>query len=438
MSTSRSFEIDVEERLIRLTGRGVQLGMERISRLLLLLENPQQSLAVIHVGGTNGKGTTSQLIAEVLTASGYRVGRFTSPHLHSYRERFVIDGTMIPAERLAAYLDQMQNLTADWPEEDLPTEFEILTAIMFLYFYEEAVDYVVLEVGMGGIYDSTNCIIPLVAVVTSVDLDHVAFLGSDLASIAWNKAGIIKSQVPVVIGKLHKEARTVIEAAAVKAEAALLSGEAVTIQGVKPCFPGQIVNITGGGWQFSQINFNLSGSYQRDNLAVALMTLGELRKQGILIPDQAILTVLSRINIPGRMEILAQKPLVLCDVAHNPHGVAALASSLAEWFPEQRYVLLLSIVDDKDKSAMIAPLGKMARLAVVTRPDGHRNLRWRETTEIFHGLYPQTEVVEAEDIATAVDLALSELQSDEYLLITGSFYLMDQARSEVLRKFGSR
>lgn len=394
--------------------------------MLALWGHPEQSLAFVHVAGTNGKGTTTQIIARALTLSGYVTGCFTSPHMVSYTERVTIDNQPIKPERFLAYLDELESLLSypDPDASDLPTEFELLTAIAFKYFADNRVDFAVAEVGLGGTFDATNVIVPRVSVITGIDYDHMAFLGNTLAEIAANKAGIIKYKVPVVIGRLSGAAAEVIAERAQALQAPLISSESVSIEMLQSQLSGQMLRVYGydnDGWRCF---YRLPGPYQRENLATALTVLQALRQAGVNIADHAVRETLQQVWLPGRMEKLSDQPLTVADVAHNPQGVKALTAALEEILPDKRKVLLTAILDDKDKVSMLTQLGKNTALAVFTKPVGNRGRDWQRTAQLWHELYPDIPAVIAEDIMDALSQAKRAAAQADYLLITGSFYLM--------------
>lgn len=410
---------------------GSKPGLERINKLLEALSNPQQNLAAVHIAGTNGKGSTSLMIADIISQAGCRVGRFISPHLHSYRERFTINGREIKAETLKGFLDRVEaviqrELSAD---ADRPTEFEILTAVAFLYFKEENVDLMVLEVGMGGLYDSTNVIIPLVSVITSIAYDHTAFLGNTIEEIAFNKAGIIKPGVPVVTGRLPESAQQVVCQEAVRQNAPVIPADSIQVRRIQqPDLLGQILTIESRFFHIDSAQFALLGGYQLSNLASALAVVEILMDLGYIVEEKHLLNALAAFRMPGRMEVLQQNPLVIGDVAHNPQGAQALAASLAGLLPQRSKVLMCGFLDDKDVKMNLLALGDHTRLAVVSRPESDRAVHWQEAARIWKEIYPQQSVFTEENIKAAVQKSLSLLEQDEYLLITGSFYLLDGAR----------
>ncbi|MCX5779439.1 MAG: bifunctional folylpolyglutamate synthase/dihydrofolate synthase [Firmicutes bacterium] len=414
-----------------MSGLGSIPGLERIESLLREMGDPQQGLQCLHIAGTNGKGSTSLMIAEILIASGYRVGRFTSPHLHSYLERFTINGQEISEPDFWSGLEEVAGHTQVMLQrgEAHPTEFEVLTAIAFRYFQQQGVDIVVLEVGMGGSYDSTNVIIPLLSVITGVDFDHTAYLGTSLAEIAGNKAGIIKTGVPVVVGQMGEEAWGAISRRAHALQAPLHRSSSIKIDLVeKADLDGQLLDIAGCGLQMSGVRLSLGGNYQRANLAVALTALQLMRGRGYRVEEASIRVALARLIMPGRFEVICRHPLVILDAAHNPQGARALADSLETLLPGRSKVLVLGLVDDKERDEIIRTLGSNTRAAIVTRPQGLRGENWLEVLARWQEIFPDIEVSAQVSIPEAVNAGLALLAGKAFLLITGSFYVLDQAR----------
>jgi dihydrofolate synthase/folylpolyglutamate synthase len=400
--------------------------------------NPQQGLKCVHIAGTNGKGSTALIIADVLIKAGYRVGRFSSPHLHSYFERFTIDGQEIVAEVFQSILDGIeQHIRVMLERGELhPTEFEVLTAVAFQYFQDEGVDVAVLEVGMGGSYDSTNVIIPLVAVITGVDFDHMSYLGTSLEEIASNKAGIIKAGVPVVAGLMEEKAERVVSNRARSAGSQLLKSSQTRVSRVgNPELQNQVIDIEGIGISMQGVRFALRGDYQLQNLATALTALQVLQEKGYQVEEQSIRGSLLSLKLPGRLEVIQQNPLVIADAAHNPQGAKALADSLDTLWPDRKKVLVVGLVDDKERAGIIQVLGRNTRSAVVTRPQGPRGSAWQEVKVRWQQVFPNIPVVEIESIPEAVARGLEMMQKHDYMVITGSFYVLDQARRIFIRDY---
>ncbi len=410
---------------------GSRPGLERIESLLQAMGNPQHNLNYIHVAGTNGKGSTSLIMADILIKAGYRVGRYSSPHLHSYMERFVVNGHEITADSFKLILDEIeQHIEVMIARgEDHPTEFEVLTAIAFQYFYNEGVDIVVLEVGMGGSYDSTNVIIPMVAVITGVDYDHTAFLGTTLTEIATNKAGIIKHGVPVIAGTMEDEPLDVIKRQAEFQKAPLYTSSQIKITRVDtPTLEGQVLDIEARCWRLSRVKYSLRGDYQIRNLAAALSAMEVMKTYGYRVEEYSIRQSLNSLKMPGRMEVVQHYPLVLVDAAHNSQGAKALADSLDTLLPDRKKILVVGLLDDKERKGTLRALGRNTRTAIVTRPQGLRGGAWQEVQAQWQEIFPDIKALPVENITEAVNKGLSMLTADDYLVITGSFYVLDQAR----------
>jgi folylpolyglutamate synthase/dihydrofolate synthase len=406
-------------------------GLERINGLLQEMGDPHHNLTCIHVAGTNGKGSTSLIIADILIKAGYRVGRFSSPHLHSYLERFTVNNEEISEDHFFSLLDQAERGIEAMLRQggERPTEFEVLTAMAFEYFCSEKVDIAVLEVGMGGTYDSTNVITPLVSVITGVDYDHTAFLGNTLAEIASNKAGIIKPGVPVIVGMMEDEPLGVITRQAAAMAAPLLRGSAINIsRESNPNLKGQELDIEGNCWQMSNVHYSLRGDYQLGNLAVALKTIEIMRDRGYKADERSIRQSLSSLFIPGRLEVVQFNPPVILDAAHNPQGAGALADSLDSLLPNRKKILVFGLVDDKERDSTIRPLGRNTRSAIITRPQGSRGGAWLGVQNRWQKIFPDISVQAVENITGAVLKGLEMLSGDDYLVVTGSFYVLDEAR----------
>lgn len=406
-------------------------GLERIQVLLEEMGNPQKELQCIHIAGTNGKGTTSLIIGDILCKAAYKTGRYTSPHIHSYLERFSIDGIEIEDKVFIEYLNNIESIVALMHEKGYttPTEFEILTAMAFQYFRDEKVDVAVLEVGLGGLYDATNVVIPLVSVITGIDFDHTDYLGNTLEEIAFNKAGIIKKGIPVIVGEMQNEALEVIRRKAEAEKAQLvLSSEIVVQRHSMSLSSGQILNINGKSFEITEAQFSLLGDFQLKNLATALSVIDILKKQGFSINEEEIIEVLKNLCMPGRLEVLSENPLVIADVAHNLQAAKALNSSLDKILPGRKRILVCGLLDDKDIPATLGYLGKNTSACIITKPEGPRSEHWQKVGQIWERNFPGIIKHEEENIITAVKKGLEIRESNEYVLISGSFYILNKAR----------
>ncbi len=343
-------------------------GLDRIRALCEALGDPQKDLRFIHVAGTNGKGSFCAMTAAILQAAGYRTGLFTSPYIRTFNERMMVDGVMISEEELAE-LTAFVRPIAD-RMTDKPTEFELITAIAFLYFKRQNCDLVVLETGLGGRLDATNLMeAPLLTVITGIGLDHTAFLGDTIEQIAAEKAGIIKSGVPVVYGG-DDTAAPVIETVAKEKHApyhrvdyAPLTVKEYTLDGTRFDYA-----------DYADLSLSLLGTYQPRNAAVVLTAVEQLRKTGLTIPEGAVRQGLATVNWPGRFEILSREPLTVFDGAHNAQGIAAAVDSIRCYFGDRRVYVLTGVLEDKDYRTIAADVAQVAGRAFVLTPDNPRAL----------------------------------------------------------------
>ncbi len=315
--------------------------LARVEELLAAVGDPHRRYRSVHVAGTKGKGSTTAMIEAVLRAAGYRTGMYTSPHLHTFRERIRLGTEPISEVELAALMERLQPVLARRPEV---TVFEIITALAMLYFAERRVDWGVFEVGMGGRLDATNVLLPEVAAITSISLDHVQVLGNTLAAIAGEKAGIIKAGVPVVSAPQKPEALAVIaEAATARGAPLTLAGRDWLwhIRGEDPT--GQRLDLYRPGHEaapeYADLALPLLGAHQAENAAVAVAAIEALRDRGVAIPAEAVREGLATVRWPGRLEILSSSPLVVVDGAHNPYSIGRLLEALDLFGP--RRVLLI-------------------------------------------------------------------------------------------------
>ncbi len=406
---------------------GIKPGLSRIEALLREMGQPEKGLKTVHIAGTNGKGSTAFMLSAVLSQAGYRVGRFISPHIHSYRERFTINDTFIEEEEFLSYLAQVQKHIKNLSER--PTEFEILTAIALEYFRDKQVDLAILEVGMGGIYDSTNVIEPVVSVITGIDYDHTQYLGTSLEEIARNKAGIIKKKVPLVMGPVNLPAWQVIAARARELDSPLYpSSLAEVTREAQPSLEGQLLKLAFSGQVIDKVFLPSPAYYQLENLAVAFTALQVLKMAGFSWTEGDMKAALAKLRIPGRMEIVRINPPFILDAAHNPQAASVLASSLDDILPGKKKILVLGVLDDKDAQNILKPLGHNTRALVLSRPEGGRSKNWKRLKEDGLSLFPGADSYMEEDIIEAIKVGESLLKLGDYLLITGSFYLLDKAR----------
>lgn len=326
--------------------RSSRLGLDRTRELLAGLGNPQQGLRIVHVAGTNGKGSTCAFLASILQEAGYKTGLFTSPYIIEFSDRIRVDGRNIPPRDLLEVTLAVREVAEAMP--DHPTEFELMTAVAFTYFARQGCDICVVEVGLGGRLDSTNVVeAPEACIIAPIALDHTDLLGDTLEAIAGEKAGIVKPGVPVVSAPQPAEAMGVIAAAAVAQQAPLTCVDVDQVQGT----PG---DFSYRGWQ--HLELGLLGSYQTENAATVLETVGVLRARGWDIPDAAVRAGLVNTYWPGRFEVLGDDPTFIVDGGHNPQGAGVLVESLAQRYPGRPVIYIMGILGDKDYPAMVRQL----------------------------------------------------------------------------------
>ncbi|MGI6549915.1 MAG: bifunctional folylpolyglutamate synthase/dihydrofolate synthase [Syntrophomonadales bacterium] len=412
-----------------MTRFGIKPGLHRIRALLACLDNPHKRYAAVHIAGTNGKGSVSAILNQVLSAEGYRVGVFTSPHLHSYCERMRINHQLINADELWALIKEIKPAIKECEKAGYgsPTEFEILTALAFTHFERQGVEIAVIETGMGGIYDSTNVVQPLVTAITNVSLDHLQYLGPAIEDVAYNKAGIIKPGAPMVYGDNDPVVqRILMDTCCEQGSPLILAANTARINRVQNNgMDGFVLDLYTPNLAAEGVRFSLPGSFQLENLATAIVILDQLHQHGFPIKKSLAGSLLG-LKWPGRVERVHQHPEVILDAAHNLHGAQGLARAMEEIYPNRNRVLVIGILDDKDGPGIFKSLSKHTRLCILTRPEGNRASNWLRRYEQANLIFPLVYVEEG--IEQAVNRAVKEVQYQEYILISGSFMTIDRAR----------
>ncbi|NLS94699.1 MAG: bifunctional folylpolyglutamate synthase/dihydrofolate synthase [Planctomycetaceae bacterium] len=430
--------------------------LDRMHELLDRLGNPDRTMKIVHVAGTKGKGSTSVMIGSILRAAGRRVGLFTSPHLERIEERMVVDGIECPAEEFVDLLDTLVPIIEAMDRErepidgqpDGPTYFEITTAMALLHFLRCRADTAVLEVGLGGRLDSTNVCRPEVSVITSISFDHMQQLGGTLELIAREKAGIVKPGVPLVSGATAREPREAIR------EVCLAQGSRIMELGIdfdveyrapreldRDDAPGEIDFVDRSDSEVCRrdaVSLGLVGRHQACNAAVALATIGELRRQGWQISDEAVRAGLAAARCPVRVEVVSRRPAVIVDAAHNAASIEALVATLEESFAPRRTILVFGTTQEKDVRGMLETLLPRFDEVLLTRYQHNpRAIPPQELAELAGRLTGRAcRVCSRPDEAWQVARGLAA--DDDLICITGSFYLATEMRQLAIRSIEER
>lgn len=410
---------------------GIHLGMERIEALLKELGNPEQKVRTIHVTGTNGKGSVTSMITNILLVSGLKVGKFTSPHLVRYNERIEVDGKEISDEDFALVVTAVRRAVESVMAKgtDQPTQFEVLTAAAFLHFALQKLDYAVIEVGLGGLWDSTNVITPVVSVITNVSLDHTDRCGKTVEEIAMQKAGIIKDGVPVVTAA-EGEALGPIQAMSLFKQAPLyIYGKAFTGQEVTSSMEGQTFTLSAGDYH-SNYEVKLPGAHQILNTAVAVVAAKLASKQDNRINELALHQGVALTKWPGRLERISQKPDVILDGAHNPAGAAVLRAALYKYYCGKKICFIFGMMGDKDISQVITTLFRKEDTVYTVRAD--EGTRAAEPEALAEQIGPQAKAMH--DLAEAYKTALAEVGEDGLVCVCGSLYLVGTFKKMLLNQ----
>lgn len=402
-------------------------GLDRIREFERRLGNPSGGFLCIHVAGTNGKGSVSHMLASTLTAAGYRTGLYTSPHITDFRERIRVDGEMIPEREVVEFADRqlpaMRELGLSF--------FEATVGMAFEWFWRSGVEVAVVETGLGGRLDATNIITPVVSVITNIGLEHTSFLGDTLAAIAGEKAGIIKPGVPVVVGEHQDGTDEVFRRAAENADSTLVFAQDVfSVSGVAETEPGRpVYSVTGPEGQACELRLDLAGDYQRHNIVTALAALRVMNDDTPLnISPQAIreglASAASATGLRGRWQVLATKPLVVCDTGHNAHGIKEVVRQIARQKYGKLY-MVLGVADDKDLSSILPLLPKQAHY-IFTQASVRRAMpaATLAAEAARHGLDGET----AASVKQAVERARALASADDMIFIGGSTFVVADAQ----------
>lgn len=401
---------------------GIKLGLDTINTMLAALNNPQNDYRIIHIAGTNGKGSVAAMLSAILHRAGYRVGRYTSPHLERFNERICIND--IPIDD-AAVVTAYERLAAVSDLEREPTFFELATAMALNEFSHQKVDWAIIETGMGGRLDATNAIHPELTMITNISIEHRLYLGDTIAAISAEKAGIIKPNVPVVTAVTQNRARQVILAQGDKQNAPVyLKGRDFKCRRLK----SQRFNYSGIRQTWRNIELGLSGDHQVDNAAMVLAACEILtQSESVDISEQAIRLGLKQTHWPGRLEVVAHCPDIILDGAHNLMAARVLARHLFKYYPKGNITLVVGILDDKPCETILKDLIAPCAKVVATQPDIDRAIPADQLAAMAKPYAPSVEIVP--DVAQAVQRALAISTKDDAICIAGSLYVVGEAKT---------
>jgi len=402
--------------------------LRRVEELLAQLDSPHLKARSVHVGGTNGKGSTAAMIASALTASGYTTGLYTSPHLNTLRERFRVNGEFITEGELSGVVERLkpevERVNQKATHGELTT-FELLTALAFSYFKLKGVSFQVLEVGLGGRFDATNVIQPEVCVITSISLDHTEVLGDSVAEIATEKAGIIKPKSVVVLSPQPDEVVQVVADVCLRQKAELVMvGRDVTWQSRSFNHEGQSFQVKGKLGSY-RLFIPLLGHYQLENAATAVATLEVLTTKGFGISRESIINGLAQVSWAGRLQILNHHPLLIVDGAHNPDAARKLKQSLTEYFDFDRAILVMGASSDKNVAGVASELVCLFDEVIVTRSHHPRAMEPSQLVNTFKVYGVEARMAEA--VPEALSLAMNRARSQDLICVTGSLFVVAEA-----------
>lgn len=404
-------------------------SLENITRLLQALGDPHLGLKVIHVGGTNGKGSVSAMMTSILQEEGYRVGLYTSPHLVSFTERIRINGAEITWEEVAELTDLLRRRVE---AEHIPpcfTFFDFTTAIALYYFFLRKVDVAILEVGLGGRLDSTNVVHPLITVITNVNRDHLQILGDRIEDIAREKAGIVKHGIPMISGATQPEVKEILEQECEKKKAPLrLMERDFWGERIAP----STFTFYGRTWSLADMRLGLAGGFQITNATVALGALEALQEAGYRVGAESLYKGLAKVRWPGRLELVQTSPRIILDGAHNPAAARALKACLEEEFDYRHLYMVMGIMEDKEVSVILSELVPLADMLIASSPHNPRAMSAQGIAEIARHYCKEVAVID--DVGQGVAYAREKAHEDDLIVVTGSLYTVGETRDFLLSK----
>ncbi|MDE5412428.1 bifunctional folylpolyglutamate synthase/dihydrofolate synthase [Alkalihalobacterium chitinilyticum] len=402
----------------------IYFGLERMQVLLEKLGNPHEKTRSIHLAGTNGKGSTLTYLRSILNEAGYRVGTFTSPYLFQRNDQIQLDGKPISQEDFVQLVEQILPVIEELKRSDYgaPVEFEVMTALAFMYFAQvENIDFVIIETGLGGRLDPTNVLTPLVAIITNIGLDHIEFLGNDLLQIANEKAGIIKPSIPLVSGCTQQEVISLLQKTAAEQQSSLHQlGSQFEVHHSNETF-----TYTSEQHTYTDLQLAMLGTHQQTNAALAIQTIELLEAfHDVQVQQEALRSGLQQATIKNRIEVVQTEPMVIMDGGHNQEGIKALVDTLLNSFPDKKFIVLFSAMVDKEVKEMIQSLQQLTHKIIVTTFPHPRSIQRDEIYRVLDHHSLQF----VEDYKIAFHQLRGDLQEDEVLVVTGSLNFLSFVR----------
>jgi dihydrofolate synthase/folylpolyglutamate synthase len=398
---------------------GMVFGLENIRWLLDIIENPHNFFKTVHIAGTNGKGSTATMLSHILKEGGFRVGKYTSPHLVSFTERITVNEEEITEKEVAELTEYIRNKADEKDKKRFFTFFDFTTALAFEFFKRKKVDIAIIETGLGGRLDSTNVIEPLVSIITNVDYDHMEQLGSRIEQIAAEKAGIIKKGIPVVTA-CEGSAREVIEGRAreLKNQTYILGQDFSYVK-----IADRTLVYKGIKKDLSDVVVNLDGDHQLVNCALSLCAIEVLSSLGVFVSDDRIYHALSHLKWPGRLEQVRENPLVLLDAAHNPQGMHAISQFMNTHFLDKKKILVFGAMKDKEYDKMLDEIVPAMNTVIFTKPNIERAISPQEIKSSVKN------AVITGNTRDALERAKKMARKEDLILVTGSFYTIGEAKA---------
>ncbi|MDP5272715.1 bifunctional folylpolyglutamate synthase/dihydrofolate synthase [Chengkuizengella axinellae] len=420
---------------------GIKPGLERMKVLMERLDNPHRRLKFIHVAGTNGKGSTCAYLSQVLQESGYDVGMFTSPYIQKFTDRIQMNGKDIPEEVVLSLVNELKPIVDEVSESELgsPTMFEITTTLAILYFSRVSYpDYVILETGLGGLYDSTNIVIPITSVITNIGHDHMDILGDTISEISVQKAGIIKAGIPVISAVEQDEAIEVIKhTSAEKRSTLYLLNEQFQYEMVSMNEKEQCFHFQGPFRSIDSVAITNLGEHQFKNAAVAMMVLEVLRQyQALIVEEDDLKRGFKKTKWPGRFEFVGSKPRVLLDGAHNPEGAEYLAKTIQDLYTGTKVHLMVGMLDSKNHRGYLEHILPVVKTLVITEPDFRNKCDAQKlyeiTKECLKNKKFDVEIIVEPEWKKALEYLINKTNKHDLAAVSGTLYLISDVRSNLL------